>query len=341
MRVLLAVLSTAPMLLVWAFAPLLGRSRRGIVFGVTLPLTDAASPEVQVAIARFRDRVLVLGLPFLGITAAAAWNTTLLPYLPVTIPLFLALTFLFWFLEHRRLRPIAAQVPTERSASLIVGSRKGLRLALTLLAAFVPLAGEAFWLHGHWGGLPARWPTHWNAAGHADVWSTLSAGGVYGPLLTGALVLVVLTAILLLMLYASGPGRAERHSLVAPLVLMGWLVAAMFLLVGLLPVLSRRGEPWMLGTMLLPTVATLGGVAWLLVRAFRMAASTQGAAHDGTPDSMWHGGLFYYNPADAALLVPKRFGWGWTFNFARPLSWVFLAVLIGIAMAPVLLGVLR
>jgi uncharacterized membrane protein len=53
---------------------------------------------------------------------------------------------------------------------------------------------------------------------------------------------------------------------------------------------------------------------------------------------MWHaGGLVYYNPSDASVLVAKRYGWGWTLNFARPAAWAYVAaVLVIVALAAVL-----
>ncbi len=41
-------------------------------------------------------------------------------------------------------------------------------------------------------------------------------------------------------------------------------------------------------------------------------------------DKHWKLGMFYYNPDDPAVFVEKRFGVGWTNNFARPLSWILL-----------------
>lgn len=38
-----------------------------------------------------------------------------------------------------------------------------------------------------------------------------------------------------------------------------------------------------------------------------------------------HGKMFYSNSEDARLLVPKGIGYGWTFNFANPYSWAFMA----------------
>ncbi len=35
-------------------------------------------------------------------------------------------------------------------------------------------------------------------------------------------------------------------------------------------------------------------------------------------DRYWSGGIFYNNPDDPALFVPKRFGLGWTMNFDQP-----------------------
>jgi len=42
----------------------------------------------------------------------------------------------------------------------------------------------------------------------------------------------------------------------------------------------------------------------------------------------WRYNIFYYNKNDKRLLVPKKFGYGWTFNFANPLSIVILFVLL-------------
>ncbi|WP_345203480.1 DUF5808 domain-containing protein [Chryseobacterium ginsengisoli] len=45
--------------------------------------------------------------------------------------------------------------------------------------------------------------------------------------------------------------------------------------------------------------------------------------------SPWKFGFFYYNKKDRRLFPPKRFGLGWTINFANPLSViVFLLILI-------------
>jgi uncharacterized membrane protein len=63
------------------------------------------------------------------------------------------------------------------------------------------------------------------------------------------------------------------------------------------------------------------------------------AEGDHTPDACWKWGVFYFNPADPAILIEKRFGIGYTLNFGNRWSWaVMLAVLlIPLALAGLLL----
>jgi uncharacterized membrane protein len=47
--------------------------------------------------------------------------------------------------------------------------------------------------------------------------------------------------------------------------------------------------------------------------------------------------LIYYNRDDPSLLVEKRVGIGWTFNFAQPIVWAWTALMLA---APLLMAVL-
>lgn len=41
-------------------------------------------------------------------------------------------------------------------------------------------------------------------------------------------------------------------------------------------------------------------------------------------DEHWKADIFYWNKDDASLILPKRFGVGWTMNWARPATWVIV-----------------
>lgn len=45
-------------------------------------------------------------------------------------------------------------------------------------------------------------------------------------------------------------------------------------------------------------------------------------------DDCWYFVLFYFNPEDPRLFLPKRTGLGWTINFAQPLAYVILILMV-------------
>ncbi|WP_339259429.1 DUF5808 domain-containing protein [Paenibacillus sp. FSL R5-0713] len=47
-------------------------------------------------------------------------------------------------------------------------------------------------------------------------------------------------------------------------------------------------------------------------------------------DDYWKLGFIYFNANDPSFTVEKRYGIGWTINFARPLSWVLVLLIIAI-----------
>lgn len=82
---------------------------------------------------------------------------------------------------------------------------------------------------------------------------------------------------------------------------------------------------------LLPVVLVVsiraGQGGWKLYPGLR--ESGDGAPAKGD-DNYWWGGVVYHNRNDSSLLVPKRYGVGYTFNFAHPVSWLILGSLLGI-----------
>ncbi|MGC2656688.1 MAG: DUF5808 domain-containing protein [Bryobacteraceae bacterium] len=56
--------------------------------------------------------------------------------------------------------------------------------------------------------------------------------------------------------------------------------------------------------------------------AMMRAIAQSGQTAEPTPNECWKGGIIYYNPNDPALLVEKRTGPGYTFNFGNRWSWL-------------------
>jgi uncharacterized membrane protein len=57
-------------------------------------------------------------------------------------------------------------------------------------------------------------------------------------------------------------------------------------------------------------------------------------------DRYWYAGVFYNNPDDPALFVPKRFGLGWTLNFGHPQAKLVLIGVLVVILVTSLLPVL-
>jgi uncharacterized membrane protein len=62
---------------------------------------------------------------------------------------------------------------------------------------------------------------------------------------------------------------------------------------------------------------------------------------DRTQDNYWKLGVFYFNRDDPAVLIEKRFGLGYTLNFARLATWMILFHLLMGPLVPVLVSHLR
>jgi len=71
----------------------------------------------------------------------------------------------------------------------------------------------------------------------------------------------------------------------------------------------------------------------LLLGVLAVLLSVFARTKEPPPDDGWKG-IFYFNPDDPALFVPKRFGIGYTLNFGNSWSWVVLALIVAMVALP-------
>lgn len=189
------------------------------------------------------------------------------------------------------------------------------------------------WLK-HWmPQLPDRIPSHWNAAGVVNGWMdkrTFLAFAAWPGLGLWASLFLIGAAMRL-----GGSSPRLQYGARALLPLRGLLPFAFILMAGgFAPMAAfRGGAPIAMGVGLILLCLIAGLVP--VVRLARLAPPIEGA----TQDDYRLGGLVYWNAGDARLLVPKRLGLGWTFNFARPAAWLLMGLLLlPIAVALVVLA---
>jgi uncharacterized membrane protein len=320
-------------------------SRPSIFFGVTIAPESATGPQARSILLRYRISVALSTL------AAAAIGIVLQqvkPGLGIAVPVFLQLAaaLSFWISANRQARDLAQPAPASRSISLQPRSPSLPGGWLFLLGPLVILGLAAWYLHSNWDSIPERFPIHWGMDGRPNRWTQRNFAGVYGVLLIGFISNAVVTAIAYSIVFktrqisASGPSadretRFKRNTYLFVMLIV-YSTSVLFAVISTRPVWAA--EPAALGAgvwamILLPLLISVGFVAY----AFRTG---QGGARtippaetapvgDGTPDECWKfGGNVYYNPNDPALLVEKRVGYGWTFNFANKLSWILMLFLL-------------
>ncbi len=186
-------------------------------------------------------------------------------------------------------------------------------MAALWLAAVVALVGEISAL------LPEMVPTHWNHKGAIDGWTP-----------RGQLVWIVAglpLAVWAVLVGVDALQRVAGNKSDAPVVGLG---PVRFGVVSGISLLALAGSMTpLMGTksLLGPLVAMFACMAfglWHLGRRMSTAMAT-------LPDAArWKYGLFYHNAGDDRLWIGRRFGYGWTLNFAKPVAKAILAV----ALAP-------
>jgi uncharacterized membrane protein len=194
------------------------------------------------------------------------------------------------------------------------------------------LAAAGIVLAIFWGDVPDRWITHWGVHG-PDGWATKSVANAALPLLLG---LAQWTLFELL-------ARSTTHRKTALPREMMQVLATVFRALGfglvlvcaglavVLPLVRPRSAlPIAVGTPLLLVLVVGGAAVWAWRRTRQLRAS-------GVALPEGYSGIFYKNPHDARLWVPKAAGIGWTINLAHRGAWAVMLALVGVPIAVAIL----
>ena len=309
-------------------------TRRDIFFSVTVAPDFRDTAQARRIVAAYRHGITVVTLIALAIAIeVGARGAGLLGAGLLMLELLCAVAV--FVLAHRRTVPFRTAPSTAREASLdpqlpMPG------LVPLLVGPYLLLGAATLTLLSHWNEIPNPMPVHWDLVGNPNGWMPKTPRIFW--MINGAYLLLCLVS----TLFVVGIVYYSRRIAVSEIKLreegrfrwigIGVMLAGSYLIAALafLP--------------LYPHIATeFGGVAALLVimsvGALELARRGQsgvrllpsGASEnvaDRTPDACWKWGMIYYNPDDPALMVEKRFGIGWTLNFAHRGAWVCIALIL-------------
>jgi len=317
--------------------------------GVSVPLQRAEEPVVRRAVARFRRGVVVAAVVTVAVTAGLA---AIDPVWAIVVPtlLMVVLTGAAYVLTRRSIQRVKAdegwfdEVPVRLTGSIVppeqstAGVPLGWYLGSVVVLAITVAVGVARYAE-----LPDPMPIHWDAAGQVDGFAPKSVWSVFGPLMIGGGMIVLFYAMSLLArrspsrrMSGMAPEESRRHAAVTQHLLLAALGQLLLLVTLLMSVLSllawfpsvQAAMPLAMVLFLFLTALVLAGLVMRYVRAGHRVkepapAGTTAAAAQPRPDApdddrYWKAGLFYVNRNDPAVLVPKRFGIGWTVNLGHP-----------------------
>jgi len=169
--------------------------------------------------------------------------------------------------------------------------------------------------------LPERMPIHFDALGRANGWAPK---GQLPWLAFGTP--AFLWALLLLIGAAASrmPTEAGRSQAAVIRPLRGMMGLGLCLVMAGVLLVPLRGSAALFAGLAGLGVCLVLGIVFMVRDAWQSLARLPESEH-------YRGGVFYVNPRDPRLWVPKRIGVGWTLNYARPAAiWVTLLMLLAI-----------
>lgn len=347
----------------YAFMPYL--TRKTECFGVTIPTSAQDDSQVSALKRSFRNIMLIITLvfailAFLVLTRFDVNDDALGGSLIAgTIVLLLAVDFLLYLKFHYAVKRIKAEHGWGEQASQVavvsISGRSDVVSAWWLVLYPLAIAATAIIGFANYDAMPDFIPMQYDFAGNVTSTMAKSVGGLFfapGVQLFVALVLAVSYVAIAKsrrQIDASDPEvsleQSRRFTMAwsAFIVGMGLLLMLMFLFMQLN----------FIGWIPASAIGYITGIplAIILIAAIvmsfkygqggsrvRLKKATKTTIIDRDDDKYWKLGQFYYNPDDPAVFVEKRFGIGFTNNFARPLTWVFLGglavfIIVSIAMS--------
>jgi hypothetical protein len=230
-------------------------------------------------------------------------------------------------LHYRREQPTAreASLARERLVDIVPG-RWWMHAG-----PYALLLAAAGWLVLRWQAIPDPAFVPMNLPDGEITARTLLA--VFGLPLAMAATLALCHAMMALgLLIRRLPGHRRRvRSINAFILGVLWLTA----IVGAYDSLAvLYGERWITGPV--GMLVNVGSVVAILVLPIwiyatgRFARPGEPAQGDRSPDDAWKLGLVYFNPDDPTVWVEKRFGVGYTLNFARVTTWLILLAFLAL-----------
>ena len=321
-----------------------------VPFGVRIPAQRAHDPTVASQTRIYRWRVGVSGIIAAGVGAVLYNVTGQTLLLPLSVLALLGVWYGCFFVANQEIRAAKA------TGGWYEGLHQGIAVDTELRtnpprfpwlwlapALIVTLATVVIGVISY-PSMPQMLAVHHGANGVPTRVATKSVATAFSLVFVQIGVTTLLVGIAAAIFFRSRPDIDPAHPVSSARWHRQYMSLAAKALLGLVAMIDAG----MLGSSLLmwtgtvtswaPLVVVLPILAAVVVAVVILATNNR-ERDDGEQDTglthldddkYWRGGLFYLNHQDHALLVPRRFGLGWTLNFGNPRAAMLLASLVAL-----------
>ncbi len=354
--IMMYAISCLSMIGIFSIMPFI--SRKNVSFGVSIPEEVWYTPEIK----SMRKNYLVKGLVLSAVILAAAVFSSLIVNLPddeylFSIPAMLLILISYGVLylsSYKKMKKLKAQSEWKNQSREVIvvdtSFRRGKHImsALWLLlypAVIVPSTVLGAVLYDQ---APDQIPMNFDFSGRVYNFVEKTPRVIYmAPAIQFFLAVIFTFAYWMIVrskqqVDAANPeksaeqNRKFRYRWSAFVIFSGFGMQLMFVLVHLSNLGVIRDLRFIAITPLMFCMLMIGSVILLSVTTgqsgnrIHVFQDKNGNKVSITreDDKYWKLGSLYYNPEDPSLFIEKRFGIGWTMNWARPMSWVIMGGLL-------------
>ena len=346
-------------------------AKRSVVFGVSIPYDQVRHPQVVqykksyaiitaiFTLASLAGLILLVQRQNIN-EAQLALVGVVFPFVILLVGLSLYFYFHYKIAKLKQTKNWFGAVKQVHYADLKIRSKDEMLASFVYLIPVIISLGLIILTVNLYDQLPSQIPTHWGPSGQADAFSDKSWMAALGMPITLILMQFMFYGINVftkrsgIKINAGNIKSSELRQLRLRKYTSWFLFVVDVLITLLFAVLHLNllyeniiSDLLMMLAPVCLLVIVLAGSVWLAVKVGRLDSDFEGKeiVEDSNSikiegideDKYWIGGLFYFNRNDPSVFVEKRFGVGFTINFANPIGYLILIVpIILIIIIPIL-----
>lgn len=327
-------------------------TKKDLLFGVSIPASANKDEEIILLKRNHRNKIILFSVLIAAINTYLTLGTnikedTLNIIFAISLIITLIIYFVIYVISYREAKRIKNHKnwKVSKTSKIVIDTefRKRklsinplwflLYVAILIITIIIPII--------MYDKLPDKLPIHFNSAGVADKWRSKDTAIMIAPI-SQLFLLIVIYIVNKVIIKAKqditglAPERRIEQNMIFRYRMSlftffsGLGIELIMLLMQLSAVELISNSLFIMILPLIITVTIIIGMVVVIISTGQSGWKIDDNKNEEDDiitkddDKYWKLGSFYYNPNDPAIFIEKRYGIGWTCNFARPLSWIVI-----------------